>query len=82
MALRIRLTRTGKTNQGLFRIGVFESTTQRDGDSKEILGTYNPREEDPEKKCELNEERVKYWLGVGAKPTEGVEPILKNEGLL
>ena len=82
MAVRIRLTRCGRRNQPLYRIGVFDSKAKRDGKSLEILGTYGPLTADDQKKVSLKDDRVKYWLSVGAQPTDKVRVILKKRGLL
>jgi len=61
---------------------VFDARSKRDGKSIEIVGTYNPIEADPEKKYSINEERIKYWIGVGAQPTDKVKVILKKKGII
>ncbi len=68
MAVKIRLMRMGKTKQPSYRVVVKEARTPRSGRYIELLGHYNPLTEPADVK--LNEERVKYWLGVGAQPTE------------
>lgn len=82
MAVRIRLKRCGRRNRPYFRIGVFDARTKRDGKSIELVGNYNPIEKDEEKKYTLNVDRIKYWLSVGAKPTEAVEKILKKKQII
>ncbi len=82
MAVRIRLTRCGKKNAPYYRIGVFDSRSKRDGKSIEIVGTYNPLIEKEEEKYSIKDERIKYWLGVGAQPTDRVRTILKKQNLL
>jgi small subunit ribosomal protein S16 len=78
MAVRIRLTRTGRTNFPSHRIAVFDSRTRRDGKYLENLGTYNPREKDDMKKIIVNTERLKYWVSVGAQPTESLLSVFKK----
>jgi small subunit ribosomal protein S16 len=68
MAVKIRLMRMGKTKQPSYRVVVKEARTPRAGRYIELLGHYNPLTEPADVK--LNEERLKYWLGVGAQPTE------------
>ena len=65
-----------------FRIVAADVRAPRDGRYLERLGTYNPMKEksDPER-VTLNKERIKYWLSVGAKPTERVQKFLANEKL-
>ena len=72
MATVIRLTRRGRMHAPFYRIGVFDSRTRRDGASIENLGFYNPLAEGEVPKLELNAERTRYWLSVGAKPSETV----------
>lgn len=74
--LKIRLTRVGKKNQAFFRIVVCDHTGPIKGKFVEILGSYNPHEG---KKLVLKKDRVKYWLGRGAKLSEGLEPLLKGQ---
>ena len=55
---------------------------QRDGRVLEELGKYDPINKDPEQQLELNEERIQYWLSVGAQPTRTVHSILRRNGIL
>jgi len=62
---------------------VADSRAPRDGRHIEILGTFNPLlPKDSEERVKLNEERVKHWLGVGAKPSDRVHRFLDAAGLL
>ena len=76
--VKIRLTRTGKKNTPSFRIVVSNAREKRESLSIERLGYYIPTE----KKVELDIERTKYWIGVGAQPTETVKYILIKKGVL
>ena len=78
--LRIRLRRTGQKHQPSYRLVVADQNARRDGDFVEIVGHYNPRTEPTE--IVVNEERVKYWLGVGAQPSDTVHRILHKQGLV
>ena len=78
--LRIRLRRTGQKHQPSYRLVVADQNARRDGDFVEIVGHYNPRSEPTE--IVVNEERVKYWLGVGAQPSNTVHRILHKQGLV
>lgn len=83
MVVRIRMTRIGRKNRPFFRVGVFDVRTRRDGEPVEILGTYDPlgtqgKDSEPVK---LDLERVKYWLSVGATPSEVMASILKKAGI-
>jgi small subunit ribosomal protein S16 len=81
MAVKIRLTREGRRNLPFFRIGAFDSRTRREGRSIEVLGHYNPLEKDDSKKVVVDAERVRYWFGQGAIPSESVVSLLKPLGI-
>lgn len=70
--------RIGKRNDPHYRIVVMPARTKRDGKAVEHIGNYDPRS----KKINLNEERVKYWLSVGAKPTDTIKSILTKKNLI
>jgi small subunit ribosomal protein S16 len=78
--LAIRLARTGKKKKPSYRIVVIEKTRPRDGRFVEIVGTYDPLRQPAE--IRLKEERVKYWLGVGAQPSETVRSFFAKQKLL
>ena len=83
MAVKIRLRRMGAKKNPFYRIVVADSRYPRDGRFIEKLGTYNPLlPQDHEQRLVINEERVKYWLGVGAQPTERLEKLFSNLGLV
>ena len=78
MAVKIRLKRMGKIRAPHYRIVVADSRTKRDGRAIEEIGKYHPTHEPS--LIEVDSERVKYWLSVGAQPTEQVRAILKVTG--
>lgn len=78
MAVKIRLKRMGKIRQPHYRIIVVDSRKKRDGRVIEEVGKYHPKE-DPSF-IEVVSDRIQYWLGVGAQPTEAVAAILKVTG--
>ncbi|MET1039108.1 MAG: 30S ribosomal protein S16 [Aeromicrobium sp.] len=78
MAVKIRLLRMGKIRTPFYRIVVADSRTKRDGRVIEEIGTYNPKA-DPSI-INVDGDRAKYWLGVGAQPTEAVAALLKITG--
>ncbi len=80
MAVKLRLTRVGKTKQPQYRIVAADSRSPRDGRFIEILGQYNPRE-DPSL-VNVDNERVVQWLGQGAQPTERVRKLLEISGAM
>lgn len=81
MAVKIRMTRMGRRHRPFFRINAIESRAPRDGQFLEKLGHYDPIEKDPAKQLVLNKERVLYWLGKGAVPSDTVSQILLREGI-
>ena len=78
MAVKIKLKRLGKIHAPQYRIVVADSRTARNGRSIEELGIYQPMH-DPSI-IKVDSDRVQYWLGVGAQPTEAVAAILKVTG--
>jgi small subunit ribosomal protein S16 len=78
VAVKIKLMRMGKIRAPYYRIVVADARTKRDGRAIEEIGKYHPTE-DPSF-IEVDSERVQYWLGVGAQPTEPVAAILKVTG--
>lgn len=77
--LKIRMQRIGRTNMPAYRIVVAEHTVgPKSGKFVEKLGTYNPKS----KERTLNVERVKYWISVGAKPSDTVHNMLVAEGVI
>lgn len=76
--VKIRLTRLGAHKQPFYRIIVADSRARRDGPFIEIVGTYDPKKEPSE--IQVNTERVQYWLGKGAQPTDTVRKLLQRTG--
>ncbi|MFH1468699.1 MAG: 30S ribosomal protein S16 [Pseudomonadota bacterium] len=74
MAVSLRLTRMGAKKKPFYRIVAADSRAPRDGRLLEQLGYYNPLTEPPEVKVDL--ERVDYWIGVGARPSETVSELV------
>lgn len=58
-----------------------DSRSPRDGRVIEELGWYDPNARDADKKLSLNRERIEYWLGVGAQPSQTVRDLLKRQGI-
>lgn len=75
--LMIRLSRVGKKKQPSYRVVVIEKTRPRNGRFVEIVGTYNPLVKPAA--IQLNAERIKYWLGCGAQPSDTVRSFLRNQ---
>ncbi|MDC1412511.1 30S ribosomal protein S16 [Amylibacter sp.] len=83
MAMKIRLARGGSKKRPFYRVVAADSRMPRDGRYVEKLGTYNPLlAKDSEDRVQLNMERVNYWLGQGAQPTERVVRFLEVAGVM
>lgn len=83
MALKIRLARGGSKKRPYYRIVVADVRMPRDGRYIEKVGTYNPLlSKDSEDRVTLNEERIKYWISKGAKPTDRVNRFLDTADIM
>ena len=83
MAMKIRLARGGSKKRPFYSIVAADSRMPRDGRFIEKLGTYNPMlPKDSEERVKMNIERVKYWLGEGAQPSDRVSRFLEAAGEL
>ena len=78
MAVRIRMKKMGRKHRIYFRIVAIDSRQPRDGRVIEELGTYDPLIPNVDETTTLRPDRIKYWLGVGAKPSERVTVFLKK----
>lgn len=78
--VKIRLRRTGKTKQPSYRLVVADSRSPRDGKFIEIIGHYSPIRQP--KVLEVKADRARYWLGVGAQPTDTAAALLKRVNVL
>jgi len=79
VAARIRLARVGSKKNPIYRVVVADARSPRDGKFIEIVGQYNPQT-DPST-INLNEERVRDWIGKGAQPSNSVKRLLKAKGI-
>jgi small subunit ribosomal protein S16 len=79
LSVKIRLRRTGAKKQPSYRFVVADTRSPRDGRFLEIVGHYNPRRSPVE--LVLDEEKVKHWLGRGARPTASAARLLADRGL-
>ncbi|MGB3796640.1 MAG: 30S ribosomal protein S16 [Alteraurantiacibacter sp.] len=83
MAISLRLSRGGAKKRPYYRIVAADSRRARDGKYLEQLGTYNPMlPKDSEERVKLNEDRIRYWLGVGAQPSDRVLRFLDAAGIM
>ncbi len=80
MAVKLRLTRVGKTKQPQYRIVAADARSPRDGRFIEILGQYNPREEPS--LINVDNDKIVKWLSEGAQPTERVAKIITISGAM
>ena len=80
MAVRIRLTRVGATKQPTYRVVVADARRARDSRAIETIGHYNPRTEPIE--LNVDADKAKAWLAKGAKPSDTVERLFKQAGIL
>jgi len=82
MAVAIRLARGGAKKRPYYRIVVSDTRSARDGKYLEQVGVYNPvLPKDSEDRVKLIEDRIRYWLGVGAQPTDRVARFLDAAGI-
>ena len=76
MAVKIRLARGGAKKRPFYRIVAADTRSPRDGRFLEKLGTYDPRAE--EGGVAMKRERIDYWLGIGAQPTDTVARLIRR----
>ena len=82
MSVSLRLSRGGSKKRPYYKVVVSNSRSPRDGKFLEQVGTYNPLlAKDDANRVRLVEDRVKYWLGVGAQPTDRVARMLDKAGI-
>lgn len=80
MAVKIRLKKIGRTHYPSYRICVMDGRTPRGGKVVENIGSYDPHLDDA-KKVTVDLERARYWISVGAQPSDTVRDILNRAGL-
>ena len=81
MAVKLRLSRMGRSHKAFFRLNAIDSRSPRDGAVIEELGFHDPLVKDPSKEFVANLDRCKYWLDKGAIPSERVSTLLKRAGV-
>jgi len=83
MSLKIRMSRGGSKKRPYYRIVVADSRMPRDGRFIERVGSYDPTlPKDSAERIQLNEDRIKHWLGVGALPSDRVNRFLDTAGIM
>ena len=80
MAVRIRLKKMGRTHRPFYRVCAMDQRAPRDGRVIEELGTYDPMVPETDARAILKGERIKYWLSVGAQPSQKVGTLIKKYG--
>ncbi len=80
MAVKIRLRRMGQKREPIYRVVVADSRSPRDGRCIDEIGTYNPNVEPAD--FHVDAEKAKKWLSDGAQPTETVNRLFKNAGII
>lgn len=81
MAVKIRLKRLGRNHRAVYRLAAMDARSPRDSRTIEELGLYDPTNKDQAQQVRINTDRVKYWLGVGAVPTQTVRDLLCKNGI-
>ncbi len=80
MSVRIRMKQMGRKHRHFFRICATDTKNPRDGRIIEELGTYDPHIKDTDARVTFNQDRLAYWLSVGALPSEHVAVFIKKYG--
>lgn len=80
MSVVIRMKKMGRSHQAFFRVCAFDKRAPRGGRAIEELGTYDPRVNETDARAILKKDRIDYWLGVGAQPSEKVAVLIKKYG--
>jgi small subunit ribosomal protein S16 len=78
VAVRIRMKMMGRKHRQYFRIVAIDSRQPRDGRVLEELGSYDPEVKNTDERVKLKPDRIKYWMSVGALPSENVAVFLKK----
>jgi small subunit ribosomal protein S16 len=78
VAVRIRMKRLGRKHRAYFRIVAIDARQPRDGRIIEELGSYDPMIKNTDDRVKLRPDRIKYWMSVGAKPSEKVAVLLEK----
>jgi len=80
VSVRIRMKKFGRRHRPFFRICAIDQRAPRNGRVLEELGTYDPMVAETDARAKLDGERVRYWLGVGAQPSDKVGVLIKKYG--
>lgn len=74
------MKRFGRKHRPFYRLCVLDSRTRRDGRVLEEVGTYDPMVRETDARARLNGERIDYWIGVGAQPSDKAAVLIKKYG--
>ncbi len=80
MAVRIRMKKMGRTHRPFYRVCAMDKRSPRDGRVIEELGTYDPMCPETDARVTLKADRIDYWIGVGAQPSDKVATLIKKYG--
>jgi len=81
VALKLRFKRCGRRHRSFFRLSAIDGRSPRDGRVVEDLGWYDPNAKESDNQTSLKRERIEYWLGQGAQPSETVRDMLCRHGI-
>jgi len=81
VAVRIRLKRVGRRHRPFYRVAVVDGRRARDSKVIEEVGTYQPIVPSEEQQVSIKRDRIEYWLGVGAQPSDTVRRLLVKNGI-
>ena len=76
VTVRIRMKRMGRTHRPFYRICIIDQRKARDAEAIEEVGTYDPMVKDKSKRVTMKLDRIKYWMSVGAQPSEKVAVLM------
>ena len=83
MATKMRLARGGSKKRPFYRIVIADERAPRDGNFIEKIGNFNPMvPKDHKERVVISKERAEHWLKVGAQPTDRVQRILAELGMM
>lgn len=82
MAVRLRMKRLGRRHHPTYRLTAVDGRKARNSKVIEELGAYDPMNASVERQVSLNQERIQYWLGVGAQPSDTVRRLLEKAEML
>ncbi len=80
MSVKLRFRRLGRRNRSFYRLGAIDTRSRRDGKVIEELGYYDPEASDDKHRLQINLDRIRYWLSVGAQPSDTLRGMLIKAG--